>query len=263
MSLGKPWEVNETLLCYLWGTDSYIDLKNMLIIFVCVNNFHLCPTLCDPWIVARQAPLSMGFSRQEYWSCLPFPPPRDLPKPGIKPRSSALQADSLPSELPWQLKQLIIWYILNVGIPTLWDLMPEDLRWSWCHNNRNQVHNQCNVLESSQHHPKPPPSSICGKTVLHETGPWCQKRLGIAALQKYRKRIIWMSFPKNVIKNSLSRVFENGMQKWQNDVPRQSPLRTTPLNQPYYHPNWPEFRNSVSEHFPLICQLFTTCLQIS
>ena len=53
-----------------------------------------------PWTVAHQAPLSMGFSRQEYWSGLPFPPPEDLPDPGIKLRSSILQADSLPSEPP-------------------------------------------------------------------------------------------------------------------------------------------------------------------
>ena len=57
-----------------------------------------CPTLCDPWTVAHQAPPSMGFSRQEYWSALPFPSPGDLPVPGIKPGSPALQADSLPSE---------------------------------------------------------------------------------------------------------------------------------------------------------------------
>ena len=49
--------------------------------------------------VAHQAPLSMGFSRREYWSGLPFPSPGDLPKPGIDPRSPALQADSLPIEL--------------------------------------------------------------------------------------------------------------------------------------------------------------------
>jgi len=42
----------------------------------------LCPTLAIPWIVACQAPLSMGFSRQEYWSGLPFPSPGDLPDPG-------------------------------------------------------------------------------------------------------------------------------------------------------------------------------------
>ena len=53
-----------------------------------------------PWTVAHQAPLSMGFSRQEYWSGLPFPSPGDLPDPGIEPRSPALQADALPSEPP-------------------------------------------------------------------------------------------------------------------------------------------------------------------
>ena len=53
-----------------------------------------------PWTVACQAPLSMELSGQEYWSGLPFTSPRDLPKPGIKPRSPALQADPLPSELP-------------------------------------------------------------------------------------------------------------------------------------------------------------------
>ena len=53
-----------------------------------------------PWTAAFQAPLSMGFSRQEYWSGLPLPSPGDLPNPGIKPGSAALQADSLPSEPP-------------------------------------------------------------------------------------------------------------------------------------------------------------------
>ena len=53
-----------------------------------------------PWTLAHQAPLSMGFSRQEYWSGLPFPSPGDLPIPGIYPRSPTLQADSLPSEPP-------------------------------------------------------------------------------------------------------------------------------------------------------------------
>ena len=52
------------------------------------------------WTVARQAPLSMEFSSQEYWSGLPCPPPGDLPNPGIEPRSLALQADSLLSEPP-------------------------------------------------------------------------------------------------------------------------------------------------------------------
>ena len=53
-----------------------------------------------PWTVAYQAPPSMGFSRQEYWSGLPFPSPGDLPNPGIEPRSPALQAEALISEPP-------------------------------------------------------------------------------------------------------------------------------------------------------------------
>ena len=59
----------------------------------------LCPTLETPWTVTRQAPLSMGFSRQEYWSGLLFPSPGNLPHPGIEPGSPALQVDFLPTEL--------------------------------------------------------------------------------------------------------------------------------------------------------------------
>ena len=58
-----------------------------------------CPTLATPWIVACQTPLSMGFSRQEYWNGLRFRSLGDLPDPGIEPGSPALQADSLPTEL--------------------------------------------------------------------------------------------------------------------------------------------------------------------
>ena len=56
----------------------------------------------NPWTVARQAPLSMEFPRQEYWSGLPCPPPGNLPNPGIKPRSPSLQVDSLPVELQFR-----------------------------------------------------------------------------------------------------------------------------------------------------------------
>ena len=64
-----------------------------------------------PWTVAHQAPPTMEFSRQEYWSGLPFPSPGDLPNPGIKPRSPTLRADALPSEPPGSLvdhKPLVI-----------------------------------------------------------------------------------------------------------------------------------------------------------
>ena len=62
-----------------------------------LSHVQLCVT---PWTVARQAPLSMEFFRQEYWGGLPFPSPADLPKPGTEPRSPALQADSSPTEPP-------------------------------------------------------------------------------------------------------------------------------------------------------------------
>ena len=67
------------------------------------------------WTVAHQATLSMGFSRQEYWSGLPFPSPGDLPDPGIKPRSPALQADALTSE-PIRIHK---WYEVYTYIYTL------------------------------------------------------------------------------------------------------------------------------------------------
>ena len=66
----------------------------MISCFSCVRLFV---TL---WTAALQAPLSMGFSRQEYWSGLPCPPPGYLPDPGIEPRLPALQVNSLPPELP-------------------------------------------------------------------------------------------------------------------------------------------------------------------
>ena len=60
----------------------------------------LCTTLLTQWTVACQTPLSLGFSRQEYWSGLLLPSPGDLPDPGIEPGFPALQADTLPSEPP-------------------------------------------------------------------------------------------------------------------------------------------------------------------
>ena len=68
-----------------------------------------------PWTVAYQVPLSMGFSRQEDWSGLPFPSPGDLPDPGMEPGSPALQADALPSEPPGTL-HLSILEFFNLGI---------------------------------------------------------------------------------------------------------------------------------------------------
>ena len=76
----------------IWSLSSVVKVKVKLL-----SHVRLFVT---PWTVAYQASPSMGFSRQEYWSGLPFPSPVDLPDPGIKPWSPALQADALPSEPP-------------------------------------------------------------------------------------------------------------------------------------------------------------------
>ena len=72
---------------------------------MCVlSRFSHVRLFATPWTVAHKVPLPMGFSRQEYWSGLPCLPPRDLPNPGIKPRSPSLQADSLQTEPPGKPK---------------------------------------------------------------------------------------------------------------------------------------------------------------
>ena len=68
-----------------------------------------------PWTVAHQAALSKGFSRQEYWSGLPFPSPQDLPDPRIEPGSHALQADSLPSEPPGKPTVVSVQFIQSLS----------------------------------------------------------------------------------------------------------------------------------------------------
>ena len=73
-----------------------------------MNLFRHVRLFAAPWTVAYQAPPSMGFSRQEYWSGLPFPSPGDLPDPGIEPGTPALQADALTSE-PRNRRLLISW----------------------------------------------------------------------------------------------------------------------------------------------------------
>ena len=88
--------------------DNHLTLVRMAIITMTANNKCCKSVSCSvtldsffatPWTVACQTPLSMGFSRQEYWSGLPFPSPGDLPDPGIRPGYPAWQADSLPFEL--------------------------------------------------------------------------------------------------------------------------------------------------------------------
>ena len=73
------------------------------------SHYGVSSSFVTPWTIARQSPLSLGFSRQEYWSGLPFASPGDLPNPGIAPGSPALQADALPSEPPVSVNK----YALN------------------------------------------------------------------------------------------------------------------------------------------------------
>ena len=65
------------------------------LVLSCFSRVRICVT---PWTIAHQAPLSMGFSRQEYWSELPFPSQGDLLDPGVERKSPVLQVDSLLSE---------------------------------------------------------------------------------------------------------------------------------------------------------------------
>ena len=87
-----------TLKC---GWSPVISFLHVLCCALSLSHIWLFVT---PWTVAHQAPLSMGFSRQEYWSGLPCPPPGDHRNPEIEPRSPALQVDSLPSEPPGKPK---------------------------------------------------------------------------------------------------------------------------------------------------------------
>ena len=82
------------------GLNPALQLKeNSLVTGRCLVT-KSCLTLASPWTVAHQAPLSMGFPRQEYWNGLPFPPSGDLPDPGIKPMSPSLAGGFFTTEPP-------------------------------------------------------------------------------------------------------------------------------------------------------------------
>ena len=92
--------------CKLQSTGSQRDghdcatSLHLLYLFTQVESLSCVRLFANPWTVAHQAPPSMEFTRQEYWSGLPSHSPGDLPDPGIEPRSLALQADALLSEPP-------------------------------------------------------------------------------------------------------------------------------------------------------------------
>ena len=80
------------------------------------KSLQLCPTLCSPMDCSPQAPLSMGFSRQEYWSGLPCPLPGELPDSGIEPTfpmSSALADGFFTTSATWEALPFIIWFLKN------------------------------------------------------------------------------------------------------------------------------------------------------
>ena len=112
-----------------------------------------------PWTVAYQAPPSMGFSRQECWSGLPFPSPGDLPDPGIKPWSPALQADALPSVLFKDKKNIR-------------DVYKHSLKWKLS----NTLATWCSEL-------------------IHWKRPWCCERLRAGGEGDNRGWDGWMSLP--------------------------------------------------------------------
>ena len=90
------------VVCWAWlDRPDCTPLCVCVCVCVCVCAcLVISNSLVTPWTVACQAPLSMEFSRQEYWSGLPFPPPRDLPDLGIEPGAPTVQVDSLASEPP-------------------------------------------------------------------------------------------------------------------------------------------------------------------
>ena len=107
---------------------------------MCVLVARVVSDSAESELLSHQAPLSMGFSKQEYWNELPFPTPVDLPNPGTEPGSLTLQADSLPSEPPgkpnkgssWEWKQL--WLKIGnqsgVGPHHSWTAWPSANLWS-------------------------------------------------------------------------------------------------------------------------------------
>ena len=97
------------------------DTPNL--VCMCAKSLQLHPILCDLWIVAHQAPLSMGFSRQDFWSGLPCPPSGDFSDPGSNPHYVACigrwvlyhSRSSLPLALPWESNPILT-YLFKVNL---------------------------------------------------------------------------------------------------------------------------------------------------
>ena len=124
---------NRTNKRHFISISIYLSISISICLFIYMLAVGLvtnsCLTLVTPQTVARQAPLPMGFSRQGYWSGLPFPAPGDLPDPGIKLESPVLWADSLPAEPPETplllCSHLFLRSFLSLCPPVLWLPMQE------------------------------------------------------------------------------------------------------------------------------------------
>ena len=93
----------------------YLGLFRILLYLMCkLSRFSCVQLFVTQWTVARQAPLSLEFSRQEYCSGWPFPSPGDFPDTGIEPGSPSLQADSLPSESPGKPQNTLVFFVIEV-----------------------------------------------------------------------------------------------------------------------------------------------------
>ena len=110
-----------------------ICILRRVCVCVCAQSFSQVQLFVIQWTIACQAPMSMGFSRQECWSGLPFPPPGDLPAPGIEPTSPALQEDSLPSEPPGKPNNWVVSNSLGCAFQYLSQPNPFLLRASESH----------------------------------------------------------------------------------------------------------------------------------
>ena len=153
-----------------------------------------------PGTVACQALLSLGFSRQEYWSELPFPPPGDLSNPGIEARSPALQADSLPSDH----QSLILWAWCEV-FSNLKSAVVEH----WHHRNRQTLIKIC---------------ILCSRKLIvtHLAPSWCPSatsQVGLSVSSPFQVLFVLYSQNRNHNSYPKSHFFLSENSEWESGFP--------------------------------------------